>query len=279
MTANQTASLRLTLPNWTVVEWSASVWFCIALAGQLAFAAFIFSFYLFPALTGNLLSWNDNVLLKQPPVQPGEWANTLAFGTHAIGAGFVAILGGLQLMPSVRNRFRTFHRLSGRVYIFLVVALSLAGFFLTWVTGPRPAALFEYATSTNGLLIFACAFLAVRAARSKKFRDHERWAIRLFLMSNAQWFLRIGGFGYFLTMQAIGVQVEFDGVFFKFWVWGCFLVPLAFAELYFRTRQQRSLVARAAGTAGIALATIFTTIGTFVFTVFLTQIASGITPA
>lgn len=263
------------LPNPTVTDYAAGGWLVTALLGQFGFFIYILVFYAFPAVAGNLEAWNDNVLLNQPPVEEGKYADTFAFGLHALGAGLISVMGGLQLLPLLRHRMPTFHRWNGRLFVLLVVALTLSGYYLTWARGSQPTSTSELGTSVNGLLILTFAALAVPAAIYKRFDDHERWAIRLYLVSNAQWFLRIGGFGYFLIARSLGAEVAFDGWFFQFWVWGCFLVPLAMAELYFRTRYADRPAIRWAGAAVLALGAVLTLFGSFVFTSFTVQLIQG----
>lgn len=191
----------------------------------------------------------------------------------------MALMGGLQLVPFVRNRFRTFHRWNGRLFVMTVVALSLSGYYIVWVRGPVPTSFSELGTSLNGALILGFAGLAVAAAIGRRFVEHERWAIRLYLVSNAQWFLRIGGFGYFFIAQSLGAEVAFDGWFFKFWIWGCFLVPLAISEVYFRTRRSDRVSVRKFSAAFIIGCALLTIVGSLVFSIFSIQLIQGIVPA
>ena len=259
--------------NWNSI--AAGVWLASAMLGQLAFFAYIAVFYVWPALLSHPEAWNENPLLNQPPVQPGAAIDTFAFGMHAIGASIVALMGGLQIVHQVRNRFPTFHRWNGRLFVTTVVALSLSGYYIVWVRGPFPDEFSELGTSFNGLLILGFSWMAVRAAMARKFAIHERWAIRLFLVSNAQWFLRIGGFGYFAIMQALGYEVAFDGWFFKAWIWGCFIVPLIIAEIHFRTRNTLDIAVQRAVTGMWVVCTLLTLFGSAIFSTFMVQLLTG----
>lgn len=258
--------------NRTVVDYTASSLFAVTIVGQWAFAAYILLFYAFPAVSGNVDVWNRNSLLAHPPVESGKIIATFAFGSHAIGASIIALFGGLQIIPSVRNRWRALHRWNGRIFIFTVVGLSISGFYLTWVRGPMPDSLSDLGTSVNGVLILTFAALTVISARNRRFMQHERWAIRLFLVSNAQWFLRIGGFGYFVVAQSLGVEVAFDGWFFKFWTWGCFIVPIAVSEVYFISRRAKSQPLRWLSASLFALLIPLTLIGIGTFSFYTVQI-------
>lgn len=62
-----------------------------------------------------------------------------------------------------------------------------------------------------------------------------RWAIRAFLLVSGVWFLRLGLMAWVLINQGPnGNTPRLDGVFDSVWVLGCYLIPLAIAEMYFR---------------------------------------------
>jgi uncharacterized membrane protein len=258
-----------------IVDYSAGTLLLVAIAGQWAFAAYILFFYACPAVSGHLQVWNSNALLAQPPVEAGKWLSTCAFGAHAIGASVIALFGGLQIIPMVRNRWRRFHRWNGRVFVFTVVALCISGYYLTWIRGPLPDSLSDFGTSVNGALILGFAAMTVIAAMNKRFAEHERWAVRLFLVSNAQWFLRIGGFGYFVIAKSLGYEIAFDSWFFQFWTWGCFIVPLAVSELYFATRRTDRKFFKWGSAALFILLTPLTLVGIVTFGFFSIQVIQG----
>lgn len=263
----------------TAPDFAAGGWLLVALSGQFSFFLFLLFFYAVPAAAGDFEAWNANILLMQPPYVEGKPADTVAFGAHAMDAGVVALTGGLQLIPVIRRMAPTFHHWNGRLFLFLVVAISLSGYYLTWIRGPVPTSFNELATSVNGVLILGFAALAVAAAVQRRISIHERWAVRLFLVSNAQWFLRIGGFGYFAMAQSLGAEVAFDGWFFQFWMWGCFLAPLAIAEIYFRTRRAEQASLRWGGAGVLWASAILTLLGSAVFSIFTLNLLQGDIPA
>lgn len=259
----------------TITDYSVGAWFAVAIIGQLAFFTFIAVFYAWPAMLGDVTAWNRNVILAQPPVDPDYPVATIAFGVHAIGASIISLMGGLQLMPFVRNRFRRFHRWNGRIFLFTVFALAVSGYYLTWMRGDPPDQLSEFGTSVNGVLIFSFGAMALATALRKRFDLHEKWAVRLFLVSNQQWLFRIGAFLYFAASQALGREVSLTDPFFAFWVWGCFIIPLAMAELYFATRRAARAWQRWASASLFVLAIPLTAGGIFVFTMFTVQLVTG----
>ena len=221
-------------PPWTsrAVNGTAAFWLVMALIGQWAFFAYIAAFYGGSVVDGNFEVWNRLQALGRTPYIEGDTRGNWAFLAHALGAGLVALGGALQFIPAIRQCAPRFHRWNGRVFLVTVTVLSVSGFYLEWVRDEPPTTLSGYATSINGVLILTFAFLAFKTARAKQFALHRQWALRLYLVSNAQWFTRVGMFGYFVACQLLGVKASGSDVFFVVWKFGAFLLPLAVAELY-----------------------------------------------
>lgn len=254
---------------------AAAFWFLVALAGQWAFFYYIAAFYGVSTATGELETWNRLEALGRTPYAPGDTVGNAAYAAHALGAGVIAFGGALQLIPYVRERFPTFHRWNGRVFLVTVTALSLSGFYLVWVRKTAPSFVEGLSTSLNGVLILTFAAFALAAALRRDFDAHPRWAMRLWLVSNAQWFLRIGFFSYFVLSQLIGYKVSFGDPFLKFWTWGCYLVPLAVLQLYFHARDNGGPLSRLAMSLVLLAVTFAMGAGIFAFSAFSYAIASG----
>ena len=254
---------------------AAGFWLAMALIGQWAFFYYIAAFYGTSTFTGQFEIWNRLSALGRTPYVAGDTAGNLTYATHALAAGIIALGGALQLIPRVRSRFPRFHRWNGRLFLLTVVGLSLSGFYLVWVRGTSPNQLNAISTSVNGVLILAFAGLALRAAMGRDFVRHRRWAMRLYLVSNAQWFLRVGVFGYFIASRAAGAKVGMGDPFLQFWTFGCFLVPLGLLELYLRAKDGGGTAARLAVAGTIVAATLAMTVGMGGFAVFSHMIATG----
>lgn len=199
----------------------------------------------------------------------------MVFLGHALGAGIVALGGALQLIPWLRTHAPTFHRWNGRVFLATVVILSLSGFYLAWIRLEPPQTLTELSPSINGVLILLFATLTLRTALARRFATHRRWALRLYLVSNAQWFLRIGVFGYFVVNQLLGREASFSDPFFYFWTFGCYLVPLAVLEIYLRVKESQSAIAKALFAGGLVMITILVSLGILGFGMFSQILISG----
>ncbi len=249
---------------------AAGIWLASALAGQWAFLSYIVVFYGPSTFTGDFAAWARNGLVFKGYVA-SDLAGNLTFAAHALAAGVIAFGGALQLIPWVRSRLPRFHRWNGRLFLVTAVGLSLSGFYLVWVRGSNPDLLGQIATTTNGVLILSCAVMAWRTAVRRDFVVHRRWAMRLYLVSNAQWFTRVG---FILWIMINGGPVALKA-FHDVWQFGCYLLPLAVLELYLRVRERGGDRANFA-MAGLLLALTLLMIGGMVgFSLFSLRIIKG----
>lgn len=234
-----------------VLTGSAAFWLLVALLGQWAFFYYIAVFYGPSSLSGNFQAWTRNTHLIKGYV-PGDTAGNLAFAVHALMAGYIAFGGGLQLVPLVRRYAPVLHRWNGRVFMATALGLSLTGFYMIWVRGATFNLLAATATSLNGALIVLFVVLAWRSARARDFAAHRRHALRLFLVANGQWFIRIGFIGWMIVTQG-HMKIA---PFFRVWQFACYLLPLAILEIYLRVKDSGSPRARYVFAGALALLTL-----------------------
>ena len=241
----------------TVLRWSASAWLVVALGGQLLFALYVVAFYgRTPAASWNRVMPHGYV--------PGDPLGNAAVALHLLLAVLITLLGGLQLLPTIRRKFPIFHRYAGRVYLATAFAISLGGLFMVWTRGTVGGLVQHLSISLNALLIMACAYAALHHARRRQFAAHRRWALRLFLVSSGVWFFRIGlMFWLFLHRRPVGFDPHtFQGPFLTFLAFAQYLLPLAILELYLRLSEQGSAGRRLLLAATLALLTLITLAGT-----------------
>src|SRR5262245_31265381 len=99
--------------------------------------------------------------------------------------------GALQLTPQIRDHFPAFHRWNGRVFMATAYIVSLAGIYMMIARHTFGSTLNRGSTLVNGLLILVCATIALRYAMAREIDTHRRWAMRLYLLVNGVWFIRI----------------------------------------------------------------------------------------
>lgn len=258
-----------------VFNGAAAFWFAITMIGQWLFFYFIVAFYGFSVISGNPEIWNRWEPLGSTPFVAGDTGGNLTFAAHVLGAGVVAFGGALQLIPGVRARFPRFHRVNGYLYLLTVFCLALSGFYLVLVRGTSPNAMSAVGTLINGTLILVFMTLALLRIRQRDIRAHRRWALRLFLVSNAQWFLRVGVFSYMITGTALGLEPGFGDPFFTLWTFGCYLLPLAVLQLYFYAAERGGQPMLYATSGVIVLLGVLLAVGILGFTPFLQSLITG----
>lgn len=238
---------------------SARLWFAVAVVGQALFLTYILAFYVPSTLSGNFAAWAKNTSLITGYV-PGDTAGNLAFGAHVLMAAVITFGGTVQLVPQIRARAPQVHRWVGRAFMTTAIAASVVGLWLVWVrgTGEELPAL---GITLDAVLILAFAGLAWRAAVTRNFAAHRRWAMRTFIVANGVWFLRLGMVVYGLARSVVGDALPRSGAFFEVWNFGAYLVPLAILELYFLAQVRGGSAGRFAMAGGLALASVLMAIG------------------
>lgn len=106
----------------------------------------------------------------------------------------------------------------------------------------------------DALLILGFGWLAWRSARAQRFAAHRRWAIRLFVVASAVWFMRVGYMAWGIATGGAGIGKAMDGPFDLFLAFANSLLPLAVAELYLRAGARGTPAARRGVAALLALA-------------------------
>jgi len=213
------------------LRFATAAWWVVAVAGQLLFAFYIVMFYARSALAGRPEAWNAVV---KGAYEPGDTVGNLVFASHLVFALAVVAGGALQLVPRIRSRWPAVHRWNGRVFATAGVIAALGGLFMVW-SHPKPEQFVQHlGISLDAVLILVFAFLAVRAARARRYDVHRRWALRLFLAVGGVWFFRIGLMAWIVANQGpAGFDPKtFSGPFLSFLAFAQYLVPLALLELY-----------------------------------------------
>lgn len=222
---------------------AAVLWFLVAVAGQWLFVVYIIGFFGPPTLQGNFEAWNRNTFLPHGYVA-GDTIGNLTLAAHVMMAAIITFGGTLQLIPQIRARAIWFHRWNGRLFVSIAFAISLAGLFLHAARGTNLIG--GIAIALNALLIMFCAGQALGYAIARDIETHRRWALRTFMVVNGVWFLRVGFAAWIVLTQGVVIKPKFDFVFFIFWAFGNYLVPLAVLELYLRTEGRAGALSKVA---------------------------------
>lgn len=252
----------------TALKAAAGFWFVVAVIGQWAFLYYLVAFYGPSTLTGNFQAWTRNTFLRMSYVR-GDTAGNLAFAAHALLASVIAFGGAIQLIPQIRARAISVHRWNGRVFFVTALGLSVSGLYMEWVRGDRENMVSGIAISLNAVLIIAFVVLAWRSARAHEMSTHRRWALRAYLVANAQWFTRVGFLTWMIIRGLLGGRDSFDGPFASFLDFGCYLVPLAVLELYLRAKEGGTPNGRFAMAGSLVVLTVLMGVGIFGIATFM----------
>lgn len=242
------------------LPWAATAWCTVAVAGQLVFTAYVLRFYGGAAVAGEPQRWNK--VLPHGWV-PGDTAANLLTGLHLLFTVLIIASAVVQLLPVVRRRAPGVHRWNGRFYVVSALLMACSGLLMAWTrktVGDWPQHL---AISLNGVLIIAFALMAWRLAVARRFEQHRRWALRLFLAVSGVWFFRIGLMAWIvLNRGPAGFDPKtFTGPFLSVLGFAQYLVPLAVLEAYFRTREKAGVRSRLVMAAGLGGLTLLTALG------------------
>jgi len=208
------------------------LWFSAAVAGQGAFVLMILAFFGRRTVAGNFAGWNDKPHIKA--YVAGDAAGNMMYGLHVLLAAIVMAGGLLQLLPAIRRRWPALHRWNGRLFFSVAGFMAISGLWLTWVRHTYLTVIGGITTSGDAVLILLCVANAWRLAVARDFAAHRRWALRAFMVVSGVWFLRVGIMGWILVSGGWGMNNQMSGPADIALQLGCYLIPLALLEVYFR---------------------------------------------
>ena len=250
-----------------LLQVSSNIWFAVIVIGQFIFALYILGLYGVNGIAGDFERWNT---ATPHGYTQGDFIGNIFFAMHVAFAAIITVGGPLQLIKSLRNRYAKFHRINGRIYIYAAFLIGLAGFYLTWVRGSVGGITGAILISTNGIIIFVCAFLAMQKAINRQIEAHRKWAIRLFLAMSGVWFFRVSLMLWLTIHQApVGFDPEtFQGPALNMLYVVSYILPIAFFEFYSLSKKSKkpslqlmTSIFLLIITAGIAVGTFSATMG------------------
>ncbi len=245
-----------------ILNFAARLWFVIATLGQWMFAYYVIAFYGRATATGNIEKWNE--VLPHGYVA-GDMAGNLVVGIHLLFAAIIIICGPLQIIPQIRNYVPTFHRFSGRLYIFTAIILSFSGLIMVWTRGTVGGMTQHISISINAILIIISAIFAIHYAMKQDFKTHRIWALRLFLLVNGVWFFRVGlMFWLLINGGPVGFDPDkFEGPFLTVLNITQYTLPLIILELYLRAKSGSNKTLSLVTSAILFVFTVTMAIGIF----------------
>ncbi|TPG42635.1 DUF2306 domain-containing protein [Sphingomonas koreensis] len=200
-----------------VLRWTGRALVGVVWTSSAIFGLYILALYVGAAAVGTLSDWNDGF----PGLYaPSSLAANLGIGLHFAFGAALLLLGPIQLMGSVRARFTSFHRWTGRVYAIAAAVTGLGGLSYILGRGTIGGPVMSIGFALYGSLMVIAAEETVRLAMAGQASRHRAWAIRLFALAIGSWLYRMDyGFWRLLT-HGLGHTKTFDGWLTGLWFSG-----------------------------------------------------------
>lgn len=147
---------------------------------------------------------------------------------HTAPGILFAILGPIQFMTPVRNRFRKAHRISGRVFLVIGMLSGISALLITFVFPMFGTGRNVPIASIWALWMLFSFVMAFRNVKNRNFLAHREWMIRGFIAGMAVSVFRILQ-GYVFAPLGYDFNASWDVVVWlapaicipaaEFWIW------------------------------------------------------------
>lgn len=200
---------------------------------SLLFGLYILAHYAAAYSDNDLQRWNDVL----PEIYlPGQPSASIGIGIHFAAGGLILLLGGLQLIASIRSRFPVFHRWTGRVYVGLSLFAAIGGLSFIAIRGTVGGPVMNIGFAGYGIAMFVCAIQTMRYAMRRDFSTHQAWAWRLYALAIGSWLYRMD-YGLWLALTDwIGHTDDFRGWFDYIMAFFFYVPNLIIVEFMIRSR-------------------------------------------
>ena len=202
--------------------WTIFIFFAIGV-GLYPFAYFLFD------MSGGLLS-SKPVEVRQSSIWNFSFYQHILFGAVAL------LTGWIQFSKKIRNKYLTWHRTIGKVYLIAILLSGTAGLYIAlYATGGIVAI-----TGFSGLAIswLYTSLQAYNAIRRREVDLHQYWMIRSYCVCFAAVTLRI-----WLPMFQFGFGWDFIFAY-RIIAWLCWVPNLLVAEIIIRSLKSSRVQAK-----------------------------------
>ncbi len=246
-----------------LLRWSMLGLVSVSWVSAAAFGMYILAFYITAITAHHLEQWNKNL----PGLYAkGDSASLIAMAIHLLTGGIILLLGPVQLIGSLRNRWPALHRWLGRLYVLTSAIAGLGGLAFIVTKGTIGGTVMNIGFGLYGALMVFAAFESYRYARKRQFEAHRAWSIRLFALAIGSWLYRMDYGFWLLLAHGVGHTHSFNGPFDAVMSFFFYLPNLVIAEIFVRGKQQRSHSAfRFSAALVLNTATLVVAIGSYYF--------------
>lgn len=230
------------------------------------FGLYILAFYAAALYNGHLAKWNQ--------ILPGLYeenasAATTGIGLHFAMGGIILVLGSIQLITKIRDRWPAFHRWTGRIYITACIFAALGGLTFIVAKGTIGGPVMNTGFALYGVLMLLAAIEAWRHGAARRIELHRAWAIRLYALAIGSWLYRMDYGFWLLLADGAGHLKNFRGPFDYTMAFFFYLPNLLVAEIFIRNRRSIGApILNIASAFVLLLMTAFLILGTYYFTKF-----------
>lgn len=263
---SQAAPPRLTKVSSNALRWSSVLLVGTVWTSATLFGLYILAFYAAALHERNMDRWNK-VLPRL--YEPGTHAATTGIGLHFFAGGIILILGSIQLINAVRNRFPALHRWIGRLYVVACLAAAVGGLAFIAVKGTIGGSVMDIGFSLYGVLMFISAIQTYRYAVSGAMNRHQLWALRLYALAIGSWLYRIDYGFWILLTNGLGHLDSFSGPFDKVMAFFFYIPNLLVVEAFSRASHYKaSSGLKLLASFLFLVAAGFLVVGTYYFTLY-----------
>jgi len=196
--------------------------------GVLAFLAVLFGLVLYYHNSVFVLDGPDNGFLLTKTASVRHSVYLPAFYIHIVTGSIVLMTGIFQLRTWIRTRFATWHRLAGKIYIFVILIFTApSGLVMSLFANGGLAAGTGFALLA--LLWWFFTWKGFQNAIQERWDEHRKFMIRSYALTFSAVTLRLYSFFFALA----GYRGEFTYVMIAWLSW----VPSVIAvEIYLRQK-------------------------------------------
>ena len=116
--------------------------------------------------------------------------NQLWVVMHIVGGSLTLLLGPTQFWPFIRNRFLTFHRISGKIYMVGIAMIGLSAGRLSFISFCHPCRISLFLLTVFAVL---STWFAWKAIKARNIKVHRQMMVRSYICVLAFVTVRIDG--------------------------------------------------------------------------------------
>ena len=104
--------------------------------------------------------------------------NQLWLVMHLVGGTMALLLGPTQFWPFIRNRYLSFHRLAGKIYMFGILLIGISAFRLSVVSACVPCRISMFLLTLFAVL---STWFAWKAIKGRNIKVHRQMMVRSYI--------------------------------------------------------------------------------------------------